>query len=60
MTVHFPMWALAMIILWFTIWSVLGPWIGVKICSSHWQCPIRVRQQVKDWQENLAKTRTDP
>lgn len=59
MTIQLPVWALVVVIAWFTVWSVLGPWIGVKICSSHWQCPIKVRKQVEDWQENLTKVRAE-
>lgn len=56
MTIQLPVWFLVVIIVWFTGWSVIGPWIGVKICSTHWQCPIKSRELVEDWQKQLARS----
>jgi hypothetical protein len=52
-----PTWLLATIIVWFTIWSVLGPWVGIRICSAHWQCPIKARKINEDWVKDLKKAR---
>jgi len=38
--------------------SVVGTYLGLKICSKHWQCPLYTRKHVEDWMKELGKGRS--
>jgi len=51
-------WAVLLCLVASAFGSVLGSYLGIKVCSRHWQCPLYTRKHVEDWMKDLVKERS--
>ena len=51
-------WAMILCLIASAFGSVMGSYIGIRICSRHWQCPLYTRKHVEDWMKGMIKERS--
>jgi hypothetical protein len=52
-----PLWLWPLAFLGFCASSAFGSFVGIWICSRHWQCPLYQRRQAQGWTDELRKKR---
>ena len=50
-------WAVLLCLIASAFGSIMGSYIGIRICSRHWQCPLYTRKNVEDWMKDIVESR---